>query len=70
MPENVDLLSLYFVCPKDRILSFYSSDLGSSQNTVSEARLIFGSYIHLLYVEWHKKVTTGANERIRCSVTK
>lgn len=55
MPEKVDLLLLYFVCPKDRIPSFYSGDLGSFQKTVSEAMLIFGSYIHLHYVEWHQK---------------
>lgn len=56
MPEKVDLLLLYFVCPKDlSLLSFYSSDLGSFQNTVAEAMLIFGSYSHPYYVEWHKK---------------
>lgn len=73
MPEMVDMLLLYFVCPKDGILSFYTSDLGSFQNTVAEVMLMFGSYIHLHYVEWlkkKKKITTGANKRIRCLVKK
>lgn len=48
MPEKVNLLLLHFFFIQ-KIRYFYSNDLGSFQDTVSEAMLKLGSYIHLHY---------------------